>query len=111
MLASRRPTQKLFKLSALHNEDVPSTWEHLCQLDDVSAALSFSDYVSTDADAVTTEVLGDESIFKLITSAEEEAQEEAKEDADDIDAAKDLVLTPSQVMDALDLPEAVCWCS
>lgn len=48
--------------------------------------MSFSDYISANSDMVTTELLGDENILKLITSAEVEV-----EDADDAEAIKDPV--------------------
>lgn len=78
---------------------VLATASCLCQLNEVPLGLSFSDYISINTDAVTTEVLGDEDILKLITSAEKEADR----GADDAEAVEDSIPTPSQVMDAPDL--------
>lgn len=82
-----------------HEEDVPTTWECLCQLDLMAAGLSLSDYANTGADAVTTEELSDDDILQLITSVEKKAEE----DANDAEVAEDSVSILHQVMHALDL--------
>lgn len=71
-------------------------WEHLRSVNEVPLGISFSDYVSSDANAVSTEVLDDGDILWLEGSVEKVATEGAGEDAEDIEAS---VPTPGEVMD------------
>ncbi|KAH6944338.1 hypothetical protein HPB50_002711 [Hyalomma asiaticum] len=73
-------------------------WEYHCSVDEVPTEISFSEYMSADANVVTTEVLDDKDIVRLIVSMEGVAAEDA-----DTEEGEVPVPTPSQVMDALDL--------
>ncbi|KAK8761008.1 hypothetical protein V5799_027727 [Amblyomma americanum] len=84
--------------SAVHEDE--DAWEHLRSVDEVPTGISFSDYVNADANAVTTEVLTDADMLRLVGSVEGVTAEDA---ADDPAGAEAPVPTPGQVMDALDL--------
>lgn len=83
-----------------HEEAEPSSWEQLCQLDEVVAELSFEDFLWADADADedTAEALDDKGIVQLVTGMPAES-----EDAGDMEDAEAPEPTPNQVMGAIDL--------
>lgn len=80
--------------SAMHQYE--DAWEYLRSVDEVPIEIRFSDYVSADANVVTTEVSDDEDILRLVGSVEGDTDDDSEE-------SKAPVPTPGQVMDALDL--------
>ncbi|KAH6948319.1 hypothetical protein HPB50_023427 [Hyalomma asiaticum] len=87
--------------SAVHQHE--DAWEYLRSVDEVPIEMSFSDYVSTDANVVTTvvttEVLDAKDISRLVSSM----KGEVPEDVDDTEKSEAPIPTPRQVMAALDL--------
>ncbi|EEC09401.1 conserved hypothetical protein [Ixodes scapularis] len=83
---------------AVHQHE--DAWEHLRLADEVPTGMSFSDYVNADANAVTTEVLDDGDILRLVGSVEGVAADDVDNDSEVTEAP---VPTPGQVMDAIDL--------
>ncbi|KAH7932333.1 hypothetical protein HPB52_024708 [Rhipicephalus sanguineus] len=77
-----------------------SCWKELRRRDKVATDQNFYDFANADADADTdiTEVIDDEETVQLVPSTQEES-----EDANDPDTVEAPVLTPSQMMDAVDL--------
>ncbi|KAM7299193.1 uncharacterized protein ISCGN_019760 [Ixodes scapularis] len=83
---------------AVHQHE--DAWERLRLADEVPTGMSFSDYANADANAVTTEVLDDGDILRLVGSVEGVAADDVDDDSEVTEA---LVPTPGQVMDAIDL--------
>lgn len=83
---------------AVHQHE--DAWERLRLADEVPTGMSFSDYVNADANAVTTEVLDDGDILRLVGSVEGVAADDVDDDSEVTEAP---VPTPGQVMDAIDL--------
>ncbi|KAH9373864.1 hypothetical protein HPB48_009256 [Haemaphysalis longicornis] len=79
--AKDNPAEQLY-CGHQHGDD----WDHLRMVEEVPVGISLSEYVSVDANAVTTGVLDCGDILRVLGEVEEIPAEGSGEDVEDIEA-------------------------